>query len=66
MTKRLDIKTLRQRLNLSRAELASQAKVDVSTICRWENEGVPKRGAARAFLENLAENPPATATTEAA
>lgn len=53
MSKALDIRAIRERLGLSRAELAKEAGVDVSTVCRWENGGVPVRGPARAFLERL-------------
>lgn len=53
MSTELDIKAIRERLGLSRADLANEAGVDVSTVCRWENGGIPARGPARAFLERL-------------
>jgi len=52
----LDLPSIRETLSLTQADLAKQAGVDVSTVWRWENEGVPKRGPARAFLERLAED----------
>lgn len=52
----LDIPAIREKLKLTQAQLAKQAGVDVSTVWRWENEGVPPRGSARAFLERLAED----------
>lgn len=50
----LDIPAIRKTLKLTQADLAKQAGVDVSTVWRWENEGVPERGPARAFLDRLA------------
>lgn len=54
MTEPLDLKVLRQKLKLSQPELAKRAGVNVSTVWRWENEGVPENGPARAFLDQLA------------
>lgn len=51
----LNIPEIRATLGLTQAELAKSAGVDVSTVWRWENEGVPTRGPARAFLNKLAE-----------
>ena len=52
----LDIPAIRKKLRLSQAELARQAGVNVSTVWRWENEKIPARGLARAFLERLADD----------
>lgn len=54
MTKPITLKALRIKLNLKRAALAKMAGVDVSTISRWEENGIPKRGPAKAFLEQIA------------
>jgi transcriptional regulator with XRE-family HTH domain len=48
------IQTVRKGLNLTQADLAKRAGVNVSTVWRWENDGVPENGPARAFLEALA------------
>ena len=50
----LSLPEIRKALNLTQADLAKEAGVDVSTVWRWENEGVPSRGPARAFLDRLA------------
>lgn len=54
MSTTFDLVALRKKLNMTRAALAEQAGVDVSTVCRWETKGVPDRGPARAFLDRLA------------
>ncbi len=54
MKHQTDIKALRKKLKWSRSKLAKAAGVDVSTVCRWENSGVPSRGPAKAFLDRLA------------
>ena len=51
----LDLKSLRKALNLTQAQLAEKVGVNLATIWRWENEGIPSRGSARAYLEKLAE-----------
>ncbi len=61
MRDQIDIPAIREKLGLTQVELASKAGVDVSTVWRWENDGVPKRGPARAFLERLAEDAKAAA-----
>lgn len=54
MNSKLDLPVLRAALGLTQSELAEKAGVNVATVWRWENEGVPKRGPARAFLDRLA------------
>lgn len=49
----LDIPAIRKALNLTQSQLADMAGVNLSTVWRWENDGVPKRGPARAFLDRL-------------
>ncbi|HEU5019657.1 MAG TPA: helix-turn-helix transcriptional regulator [Pseudolabrys sp.] len=61
MSTEIDLKALRKRYNWTQAELAARAGVDVATVWRWENEGLPKRGPARAFLEHLAADAPVEA-----
>ncbi len=53
MTDEIDIPAIREKLKLTQAQLATMAGVDVATVWRWENEGVPQRGPARAFLQRL-------------
>lgn len=55
MRTEIDVQALRAKLKLTQVGLAEKAQVDVTTVWRWENEGVPERGPARAFLELLAE-----------
>ena len=50
-----DLKTLRKKLNLTQSQLAGKIGVNLATIWRWENEGIPSRGPARAYLNKLAE-----------
>ena len=54
MKKPLDLKSLRAKLKMDRAALAKRAGVNVSTISRWETKGLPTRGPAKAFLDQLA------------
>lgn len=51
----LDLKALRKSLNLTQAQLAEKVGVNLATVWRWENEGIPSRGPARAYLNKLAE-----------
>lgn len=51
----LDLKALRKSLNLTQAQLAEKVGVNLATVWRWENEGIPSRGSARAYLLKLAE-----------
>lgn len=54
MAKTVNLKKVREQLGLERKDVAEMAGVDLSTICRWENGGVPSRGAAKAFVDRLA------------
>lgn len=49
----LDILSIRKALRLTQSQLAEMAGVNLATVWRWENVGVPKRGPARAFLMRL-------------
>ncbi len=49
----LDIPAIRKALNLTQSQLADMAGDNLSTVWRWENDGVPKRGPARALLDRL-------------
>jgi DNA-binding XRE family transcriptional regulator len=51
----LDVRALRKKLSLTQAQLAEKVGVNHATIWRWENEGVPTRGSARAYLVKLAQ-----------
>lgn len=50
----IDVLDIRKRLKWTRARLAQEAGVNVSTVSRWENDGVPEKGTARKLLEKLA------------
>jgi len=50
---RLNIPAIRKALNLTQTQLAEMAGVNLSTVWRWENDGIPKRGPARALLDRL-------------
>ena len=52
----IDLVAIRSALGLTQAALAEQAGVDVATVWRWENEGIPTRGPAKAFIERLAKD----------
>lgn len=56
MQNAIDLSSIRSALGLTQAELARRAGVNITTVWRWENEGIPERGPARAFLERLAED----------
>ncbi len=49
----IDLAAIRRSLKLTQPQLAEMAGVNLSTVWRWENEGVPKRGAAKAFIDRL-------------
>lgn len=51
----IGVEAIRDKLNLTQADLAKKAGVNVSTVWRWENGGIPDNGPARAFLETLAK-----------
>lgn len=54
MSEEIDLVSVRSALGMTRAALADEAGVDVSTISRWETKGIPKRGSARALINRLA------------
>lgn len=43
----INIKTLRKSRGWTRQEMADHFGVNLTTVLRWENKGVPERGAAR-------------------
>lgn len=49
----IDLASIRRTLKLTQPQLAEMAGVNLSTVWRWENEGVPRRGAAKAFIDRL-------------
>lgn len=55
MEKEIDLKTIRTNLKVSRAALAEEFGVDVTTVCRWEKYGIPARGASRKAIEKWIE-----------
>jgi transcriptional regulator with XRE-family HTH domain len=55
MERTIHIDDLLTRLGLTQTQLAAKAGVTTMTIWRWRKNGLPKGGAARAFIERLAE-----------
>jgi len=51
MTQDFDIKELRRLRNWTQDDMARHFGVDKSTVWRWENEGIPARGATRKAIE---------------
>ena len=58
----LDIKSLRDRLNLTQAQLGEAVGVDQSTVSNWETQVTVPRGPARKVLQSLAAQPAAERT----
>lgn len=56
MPNEIHLPTIRAKLGLTQADLAARAGVNITTVWRWENEGIPTKGPARAFLERLSED----------
>ncbi|MBZ3691016.1 helix-turn-helix domain-containing protein [Phyllobacterium calauticae] len=52
----INLPAIRKALNLTQTQLAVLAGVDLSTVWRWENHGVPTRGPAKAFIDRLASD----------
>jgi transcriptional regulator with XRE-family HTH domain len=51
MTTKIDIKALRVARQWTQDEMAAHFGVDKATVWRWENVGIPQRGASRKALE---------------
>lgn len=66
MEQTIDVKTIRKHLEWTRAKLADEAGVNVSTVCRWENGNIPTRGTAKTLLEKLARRAELRAAAKAA
>lgn len=63
----IDLKAARERAKLKQSQMAEILGVDRSTYCRWENHGIPQRGAGRAVVDKAcAERPDVFAPVEAA
>ena len=58
----LDIKNIREKLNLSQREFALMIGVSVSTLQNWEQGRRKPEGPARALLKVASENPDAVAS----
>lgn len=56
MEQAVDVKSLRETLSLTQAQLGELVGVDQSTVSNWEN-GAPPRGPALKILQNLSERP---------
>lgn len=50
----IDLPAIRRTLKLTQTQLAEMAGVNLSTVWRWEKEGLPTRGPAKAFIDRLA------------
>lgn len=50
----ISLHTIRRSLKLTQTQLAEMAGVNLSTVWRWEKNGLPKRGPAKAFVDRLA------------
>lgn len=53
MKSTIDLLLLRTKLKLTQAQLAEKVGVSQMTVWRWENFGLPKRGAARKLIERI-------------
>lgn len=51
-----NIKALREARNWTRQEMANYFGVNLTTILRWENNGIPMRGPARRAIEREMAN----------
>lgn len=51
MSTQIDVKKLRKLRGWTQDEMAERFGVVSQTIRRWENDGIPKNGPARAALE---------------
>lgn len=56
MENELDVKTIREALKMTQAQLAEELGVDQSTISNWEKSEQLPRGPARKLLVSLAES----------
>lgn len=52
----LNIRQLREARNWTRQEMANYFGVNLTTILRWENNGIPSRGVARRAIERELAN----------
>lgn len=51
MENKINIKELRRRKGWTQTEMGEAFGVVLSTVWRWENEGIPTRGLARKVIE---------------
>ena len=51
MENKIDLRELRRRRNWTQDDMGQFFGVDKSTVWRWENEGIPARGATRKAIE---------------
>lgn len=51
----LTLRKARKKLGLTMKDVAETAGVSLQTVWRWETDGLPQRGAARAFVDGLIE-----------
>ena len=56
MEQALDVKSLRETLSLTQAQLGDIVGVDQSTVSNWE-KGAPPRGPALKLLQSLSDRP---------
>lgn len=57
METQIDVRSLRNSLGLTQAQLADAVGVDQSTVSNWEN-GITPRGPAKKLLQSLSAGQP--------
>lgn len=60
-TEKTELYAIRLKLGMSQVQLAEHLQVNIATIWRWENDGVPAKGAARGIINRLAKEAAAKA-----
>lgn len=53
MTEELDVKSFRERLKVTQAQLAAQLGVDQGTVSNWETGKTSPNGPARRLMEQM-------------
>lgn len=57
MEQQIDVLAIRNRLEVTQAQLGEMVGVDQSTVSNWENKTTSPRGPARKLLEMLDKKP---------
>jgi transcriptional regulator with XRE-family HTH domain len=64
--KKLNIRKLREARGWTRQQMAEHFGVNLTTVLRWENNGIPTRGSAKRAIEIEFSEKPVPASHEAA